>query len=326
MTTREATESDIPAIVNLLRLSLGESSSPKSTEYWNWKHINNPFGKSPVIVAEENGTLIGVRAFMRWKWQCNGESFPALRAVDTATHPAHQGKGIFKKLTLALVGKCASEGDAFIFNTPNTQSKPGYLKMGWRELGRIPVKMKIVKPVSMLLHKLKISKAVDNTDLSGYNITADTFQTSLFGKTSPTSSFVEAAHPRNYLTWRYAECPIKRYFCAFDSQSDPSIAIVFYVKDQAWGRELRICEVVAPHPDAKAFQRLLKQVRHEAGVNFISVSEYKSGIVKNVLNASGFLKLNIGPAFTFRPLRDDLPDLFYKIENWQFAMGDMELF
>src|SRR5688572_3667570 len=141
MLIREATEADIPAIVELLKISLGESLMPKSEAFWKWKHIDNPFGKSPVLVAEENGQLIGVRAFMQWEWQYQNKIYKAVRAVDTATHPQHQGKGIFKKLTLELVEQCKAKGVDFIFNTPNKSSKPGYLSMGWMSNGKLKIYM-----------------------------------------------------------------------------------------------------------------------------------------------------------------------------------------
>ena len=65
--------------------------------------------------------------------------YRCLRAVDTATHPEHQGKGIFKKLTLQLIDEAAKQGYDFIFNTPNAQSTPGYLKMGWKRWGKVPL-------------------------------------------------------------------------------------------------------------------------------------------------------------------------------------------
>ncbi len=96
---RTAVEEDKPSIINLLRESLGESTIPKSESLWTWKHELNPFGKSFVMVAEENEMIIGVRAFMQWHFERRGKLYYAIRAVDTATHPAYQGKGIFKKLT-----------------------------------------------------------------------------------------------------------------------------------------------------------------------------------------------------------------------------------
>src|SRR5680860_587937 len=131
MIIREAKEVDIPEIVKVLRASLGEQDLPLSEGIWNYKHVKNPFGRSLVLVAEENGVIAGVRAFMCWEWQCLNKSYATYRAVDTATHPNYQGQGIFKKLTLKAIELAKEQGVQFIFNTPNEQSRPGYLKMGW---------------------------------------------------------------------------------------------------------------------------------------------------------------------------------------------------
>ena len=98
MIIRQAKQEDIDSIVVLLQASLGESLLKKSAEIWNFKHVANPFGESTVLLAEENNELIGVRAFMTWRWQMGNQIWNAFRAVDTATHPNYQGKGIFKKL------------------------------------------------------------------------------------------------------------------------------------------------------------------------------------------------------------------------------------
>jgi hypothetical protein len=99
----EATSSDIPEIITVLKSSLGEGLLPKSAEYFIWKHIHNPFGGSKILLAKENNQIIGVRAFMYWNWVCGNDVIKTVRAVDTATLPTHQGKGIFKKLTLQAV-------------------------------------------------------------------------------------------------------------------------------------------------------------------------------------------------------------------------------
>lgn len=59
---RQALDTDIPAIIEVLKASLGESKLKKSEEIWRYKHVDNPFGKSLVLVAEENDEIIGVRA------------------------------------------------------------------------------------------------------------------------------------------------------------------------------------------------------------------------------------------------------------------------
>ena len=95
-------------------------------------HPVDPFGRSFMLVAETDGRIVGLRAFMRWEFVAGDRRFRAVRAVDTATHPDHQGKGIFSRLTLEALDSLRDQAD-FIFNTPNEKSLPGYLKMGWSD-------------------------------------------------------------------------------------------------------------------------------------------------------------------------------------------------
>jgi GNAT superfamily N-acetyltransferase len=130
MEITQAQDSDINEIISLLKISLGEALMPKSEAYFIWKHFKNPFGKSLILLAKENGKIIGIRAFMLWSWINVETIVTSVRAVDTATHPDYQGKGVFKKLTLEAVKKSIDEKFSFVFNTPNPISMIGYLKIG----------------------------------------------------------------------------------------------------------------------------------------------------------------------------------------------------
>src|SRR5690606_10847180 len=140
-------------------------------------------------------------------------SFNAVRAVDTATHPDFQGRGIFKKLTLALLENCKNEGVRFVFNTPNQQSRPGYLKMGWRDAGRMAVQLRPLNPLEKLLplpkegEKDSISSILESPGLSDL-LKAD----AMFSKKLRTSVSVD------YLRWRYLEVPIVQYIAIHDKE------------------------------------------------------------------------------------------------------------
>lgn len=107
--------------------------------FFEWKHDDNPFGRSPAWVATIEGRIIGFRTFLRWELTDGERRVRAVRAVDTATHPAAQGRGVFRSLTLHALDELAAEGVEVVFNTPNDQSRPGYLKMGWQLAGRLPI-------------------------------------------------------------------------------------------------------------------------------------------------------------------------------------------
>ncbi|MFJ8436497.1 GNAT family N-acetyltransferase [Kitasatospora sp. NPDC094019] len=152
LTFRPPAEPDLPAVLDLLTASLaGGPTGTRTAEFFTWKHLRNPFGASPGLIAETpDGRLAGVRLFLRWQWRPGGaDSRPvdAVRPVDTATHPDFQGRGIFRRLTLDLLEQVAGD-TALVFNTPNGNSLPGYRKMGWQELGRVPVAVRAVRPAA----------------------------------------------------------------------------------------------------------------------------------------------------------------------------------
>jgi len=123
-------EVHLSQVLSLLSASL---TNPKGHEWFKWKHRESPFGPSQGFVAVEKEKVIGVRLFMPWHFQNQNENVIAIRPVDTATALEARGKGVFTKLTLAGLDKL-KDTYQFVFNTPNTNSYPGYIKMGWTDL------------------------------------------------------------------------------------------------------------------------------------------------------------------------------------------------
>src|SRR6478736_1311829 len=115
---------DEPAVLSLLQASLGGGpAGSRPGEFFRWKHLRSPFGPSYMLVAEADGRLVGLRAFMRWRFVAGDVTLHAMRAVDTATHPEFQGRGIFSALTRRALDDLRGQAD-LIFNTPNEKSLP----------------------------------------------------------------------------------------------------------------------------------------------------------------------------------------------------------
>lgn len=136
---RPYTDEDEDAVLTLLASSLGWMSDAHHRAFFRWKHLENPAGRSAMWVAEVDDQIVGFRSMLRWNFVIDGEPVRAVRAVDTATSPEARGLGVFRTLTMHAIDQLTEEGVAFVFNTPNDQSRPGYLKMGWVELGSVPV-------------------------------------------------------------------------------------------------------------------------------------------------------------------------------------------
>ena len=151
VTIRPFSVGDEANVLELLGLTLGGGpAGRRPPEFFRWKHYDNPFGRSFMLLAEADGRVIGLRAFMRWRFSAAGRQVTAVRAVDTATHPDYQGMGVFSRLTRAALEGLDGQVD-LVFNTPNDASRPGYLKLGWREVGRAPVSLRVRRPVRFAL-------------------------------------------------------------------------------------------------------------------------------------------------------------------------------
>ena len=327
MEIKEASEADIPNIVALLKLSLGESHVPKSEAYWHWKHLENPFGASSVLLGWEGSQLVGVRAFMRWEWLQQGQVYRAVRAVDTATHPEFRGLGIFKRLTMSLVKYCKQQEDHFVFNTPNRQSKPGYLKMGWEEAGRLPIRMRVERPFVMLKNFIIHSERPDHRsndikhylDHPGLQLLLNENEKQL--KTLVTNRSV------TYLKWRYLDVPVAQYVAVGEEQGDELTGLIIgRIKETLLGRELRITDYFfRKNTDTRELMLKFNERKKAWGIDYSTLSGTVSTLTRTVLPDFS-LRASIGPVVTVRSLfLEDLSGL-KNFTAWSPSLGDLELF
>ena len=314
MEVREATELDIKEILEVLKASLGEISSKKTEEVWRYKHIDNPFGKSLVLVALDEGKIVGVRAFMSWRWQIGEKVFSAFRAVDTATHPDYQGKGIFKKLTLAALDIAKNRGDHFVFNTPNSQSKPGYYKMGWEEVSKLQIQLWPVNPFFSLRSKYqRRRKILKNSSKLSLEELLINYNSQQIKKGLFTNKDIA------YLNWRYEKNPLQEYIII--SKDDYYIAA--YIKSRGRIKEFRVSEKICKNVAGnKKANQIIKHFARKYGAHLISCQSdsYSLSFFK--------CRLKLGPTLTIKSINlgKEEAKFLKDIDNWTYSIGDLELF
>lgn len=313
---RRARADDVPAIVDLLRAGLGEGTLARSPEVWRWKHEQNPFGASPVLVAEADQRLIALRAFMRWRWSDDDGGIAAVRAVDTVTHPDHQGQGLFKKLTLQLCDELRDEGVDIVFNTPNDKSGPGYLKMGWQDLGKVDLWARLSGPSLPWPRRRRRRSASELRSLT------------LPGHVR--GAGLSTVRSLSYLGWRYADVPGLDYVVV----AEEGVAVVVgRSRERAGRQEAMICEVLH-RGDALGMAVAASCVRdlvHHLDVAYaVAVAplnpwrplQSKTALV---LGAAGFAPVpRQGPRFVVRPLQGATRAT--EVSAWDLRLGDVELF
>lgn len=314
---RQANPDDIPAIVELFSLCLHHEGGTPTAQFWQWKHLQNPFGPSPVLLAFHQRQLVGLRAFLRWQWVWGDTILPAFRAVDTATHPDFQGRGIFRKLTLQLWNQVQIyEPGSFVFNTPNDQSRPGYLKMGWQILGKPGATFRYL-PGAGLLRRKKWHQAVES--LHNFSFNALDLQ-----EADDTSAALRSNSNSQYYKWRYQQVPDRQYgFSTFDTH-EGVVGFIYYLRNRRGFTELRICDEMILEAVKQNNQLLDK------GMNLLA-AQFAGCVVTRLCRqgekGSRLLRPFI-PNITLKLPEDPsvLPVDVMKIHNWHFEMGALELF
>jgi GNAT superfamily N-acetyltransferase len=321
---------DQAAVLDLLRASLGDGpTGERSPKFFRWKHLENPFGRSYMLVAEQDGWIIGLRAFMRWRLR--GERMVrAVRAVDTATHPDHQGKGVFRSLTLRAVEELRDETDV-VFNTPNQNSLPGYLKMGWRILGQVPVDVRVRRPARFARHlgSVKDSSVPARAGppvaapAAGEALHAEGLSLLLEEADRPDGRLVT---PRDltFLWWRYGDAPLG-YHAVIEEEAGAVTGLgIFRVRPRGRLWEATLAELIVRPGDRTTAARVLGRVVHAAAVDHVTCVFPAGSAAAGAARRRGFFPSRQGITVVVNPLAGITPDPRH-LDSWAFSLGDLEV-
>jgi hypothetical protein len=335
LVVRAYRDADEPEVLELLRGSLGEGpGGRRSPEYFRWKHVENHFGRSYMIVAESGGRIIGFRALMRWRFRVGDRTIEAVRPVDTVTHPDERGRGVFSTLTRAALEALRGEVD-LVFNTPNPNSLPGYLKMGWQVAGRIPVSVRVVRPARFLAGKLRRGRP-DRAPSGRPAVSAPTAG-EVLADGRGIGALLEAsevpgpgyATPRSveYLRWRYGSAPQLGYHgVLFEDAGEPIGVALFRLRAEGslWG--LSVGDVVVRPGDVQTAGRLLRAARRSADVAYAAAAFPAGSSAARAHRGPTTIRAPHGMTFVVNPLRSDLEPDPRQLSSWALSTGDVEVF
>ena len=316
MELRPYTDADEPAVLALLAESLGWKLDEDFRALFRWKHRLGCFGPSAAWVACEEAQVVGFRAFMRWELcDASGDVVRAVRAVDTATAPSHRGRGLFSRLTMHGVECLTDDGVAFVFNTPNDQSRPGYLKMGWEELGRLPLRVRflaVTAPLTTLrarvpsdLWSQPVAFGVPAAEVLDDAPVLDELLARLRN-----GDGYRTARSARYLRWRYVEGPMAYRALVADSGVSAG-ALIFRARRRGPATEVVLDDILAP----------TKRVRRQLVRRLLDAPGHH--VVGAPADLRGLPLAGLGPILTWRALAERRPP---GLADFAFSLGDIELF
>lgn len=133
-------------------VALFENVFPKSARfsetYLAWLYRANPEGLAIGFDAWQGDSLVAHYACIPCSVELEGGAARAMLSLNTATHPSHQGQGLFTQLARLTYESAVALGIQAVFGVANANSTPGFTsklgfelvrpleaKVGWGGLG-----------------------------------------------------------------------------------------------------------------------------------------------------------------------------------------------
>jgi hypothetical protein len=137
-----------------------------------------------------------------------------------------------------------------VFNTPNDKSRPGYLKMGWHEVGKVPVSVRLtgLRSIPKLAGARTAAEMWSDESSVGRpagEVLADRDAVEALLARIGNGSRISTDRTPEFLHWRYRFAPL-RYRAVSLGRGVEDGLVVFRVRKRGTATEATICEVLAP--------------------------------------------------------------------------------
>lgn len=150
-TFRQFQPSDLDGYLALYERVHGIRHTP---EWFEWRFLDTPYlDHVPVFVATADGDVVATRPFFAFRMAVEGTDQLALLTVDTMVHPDHRRRGLFSTLTERAIEYYTPREPSFVFNQPNARSRPGFLRLGWREVEPTVKSYRVQHPRSLVAER-----------------------------------------------------------------------------------------------------------------------------------------------------------------------------
>ncbi len=154
-------------------LFAGELGRERSPAYFDWKYVEDPYlSHVPVTVAERDGELVGVQAYLPCELRDGDRTALALQPADAVVHADHRRNGLYTRMTERAVERYADHEAALFFNYPTPGALGAQEKLGWESLGELAVHYRIQRPSTFLddVGGRSLARVADALARAGYGV------------------------------------------------------------------------------------------------------------------------------------------------------------
>lgn len=278
--------------------SLAHKEPKKTLDWFYWKFRDNPFGKTILACAEDDGKIVGCVAYGIQYFSINESRIKGALAFENFVHPNFQGKGIFKNLIKLSESESINQNIKFLLVFPNYNSLPGYQRVNWIKL-KIPeywIKGKYLSTVFLSFKELKKRFIPNGSNLE--NLDKNIFDGFIQFKKDQFASELNPA----YLYWRFLTFPIAEYVIINDKD-------YCSVGRVGWRGKLKEVQVLFINPNSTlnfSLKKVLKAYQIKSQYDIISFPISGHNQLRKELIKKLFLKVPNHTNMCYKLLDDSL--------------------
>ncbi len=132
---------ELAAVVELFA-TVWPAAHHLTVDYVRWLYADNPSGPVIGYNAWSGAALAGHYVVIPIRARIHGQVVPAALSLNTAVHPAHQGKGLFTELARRSYEMARTRGAHHVIGVANANSTPGFLrKLEFHDLGPLDARI-----------------------------------------------------------------------------------------------------------------------------------------------------------------------------------------
>jgi GNAT superfamily N-acetyltransferase len=341
----------------VFQLSATVYGEPFDEEEWTWSYENSPLRPARIYLAESEGRIIGLRIFPYREVKVRNDVFISVLAVGGMVHPDFRRRGIWSALMRDGLESLRSEGIHLALSFPGTHrhSYVGFRKMGWSDLGTIPL---LVKPLRLdgFLSKLVRSERVRSStgrlsrflarsyprkrppqagDLSIERIQSFDDRFDLLWEEASRQQMASVVRDQRYLNYRYRDRPGDKYvvFAAYRGRELAGYVVVrraLQMLDLSIGLIMEI-ETMGKTDVARFLLYEAISALDEEGVDGVGCLMMQHSPCYRVLRQGGFFPVpgRFNPR-DYHPVVEADPSKFSRAVmadrgNWYFTWGDFDV-
>ncbi len=326
---------DGPHVVNLLQTAFGtwphgiEGQAP--AEFFRWKHMESPFGRSILMVAEADGAVVGFEGWLRWRLRAGGRTFQAVRGVDLVVDPEHRRRGIHTAFMREAKEDFPQEA-AFTFSNPNEQSRSGTLKAGRHDAGTMPNFIRVRAPIRAglrLIYEKRRGEARVTTPPADAEPAAVALEdghgvSSLLAQAEEASDRFMTAKDLDYLRWRYGS--LVAYRAIREEREGRLVGMaIFRVRRRGPLSASTVCELLVEPGDLRTAHHLLRRAVQAAPVDYLTCHFPSGSAARRAAVRCGFVRLRGDTLTTVQQLKEGIVPDPTRRDSWALCLGDLDL-